>query len=80
MVSFKYTGIFYKVLEMPLHDINTSVQLRLYSKIIIGPIQTRQWNDGSTTISSCIHHNIELSAHHDHCSWKKYPCNMRSAV
>ncbi len=34
MVSFKYSGIFYKVLEMPLHDINTSVQLWLYSKIL----------------------------------------------
>ncbi len=34
MVSFKYSGIFYNVLEMPLHDINTSVQLWLYSKIL----------------------------------------------
>ncbi len=34
IVSFKYSGIFYKVLEMPLHDINTSVQLWLYSKML----------------------------------------------
>ncbi len=26
--------LFYKVLEMPLHDINTSVELWLYSKIL----------------------------------------------
>ncbi len=31
----KYSGIFYKVLEMPLQDINTSVQYSgLYSKIL----------------------------------------------
>ncbi len=34
MVSFKYSGIFYKDLNMPLHDINTSVQLWLYSKML----------------------------------------------
>ncbi len=34
MASFKYSRIFYNGLEMPLHDINTSVQLWLYSKML----------------------------------------------
>ncbi len=65
MVSFKYSGIFYNVLEMPLHEINTSVQLW---DVIIGHIQTGQCTDRSTTVSICVRHNIEVSAHHDHCS------------
>ncbi len=43
--------------------------------IIIGPIQTGQWTGRSTTVSSCVRHNIELSAHHDHCS-----CNNKKIL
>ncbi len=32
--SFKHSGIFHNVVEMPSHDINTSVQLQLYSKLL----------------------------------------------
>ncbi len=63
VLSFKYTGIFPNVVEMPSHDINTSVQ-QLYSKYhwtysrrkINGPFDHR--------VSSSAHHNIEVSAHH----------------
>ncbi len=34
MVSFKYGGIFYNVSEMALHDINSSVQLWVYSEML----------------------------------------------
>ncbi len=50
---------------MPLHEINTSVQLW---DVIIGHIQTGQCTDRSTTVSICVRHNIEVSAHHDHYS------------
>ncbi len=63
VLSFKYTGIFPNVVEMPSHDINTSMQ-QLYSKYhwtyssrkINGPFDHR--------VSSSAHHNIEVSAHH----------------
>ncbi len=60
VVSFKYRDIFHNVVEMPSHDINTSVQLCVQQVIIIGPIQTGQW----TVRPPNIHHNIKVSAHH----------------
>ncbi len=74
MVSFKYSDIFYNVLEMLLHDINTSVQLWLYSEILSLVLC-------STTISSCVRHNIEVHIMIIVLAKKiKIPRNMRFAV
>ncbi len=67
IASFRYSGVFHNVVEMSSHDINTSVQLRFYSKLLSklsldlfkpdnGPFNNR--------VSSSVHHNIEVSAHH----------------
>ncbi len=54
VLSFKYSGIVHNVVEMPSHDINTSVQWLLF-KADNGPFSTE---------SSGVRHNIRVSVHH----------------
>ncbi len=64
VVSFRYSGVFHNVVEMSSHDINTSVQLRFYSKLLSLDLFKPDNGVFDNRVSSSVHHNIEVSAHH----------------
>ncbi len=66
VVSFKHSGIFHNVVEMPSHDINTSVQLQLYSKLLSLDLFKPDNGPFDHRVSSSVRNNIEVRI--DHCS------------
>ncbi len=60
VASFKYSGIFHNVVEMPSHDINTSMQLRLYSKLLSSDLFKPENALFDPWVSSSVRHSIEV--------------------